>query len=153
MKIFVNGDSSYLCGRAKTEVFKYDDVMPRFKVRSSVHTIRKRYVWRQIIFKYGGKNRRFRKYPATFGWSNTIQKRYVWTQMFFKYTEEKIAVFENTQVRVDGQIRFKNATCGRRCFVNTEEKIAVFENTRPRVDEVLIQCTTACPTRLQSKTT
>ena len=80
MKIFVNGDSSYLCGRAKTEVFKYDDVMPRFKGRSSVHTNRKRYVWRQIIFKYGGKNRRFRKYPATFRWSNTIQKRYVWTQ-------------------------------------------------------------------------
>ena len=27
---FENGDSSYSSGRAKTEVFKYDDVMPRF---------------------------------------------------------------------------------------------------------------------------
>ena len=25
---FENGDVSYSCGRAKTEVFKYDDVMP-----------------------------------------------------------------------------------------------------------------------------
>ena len=93
---FENGDSSYSCGRAKTEVFKCDDVMPRFKARSSAHTIRKRYVWTQIflnteenisfvestrirvdgqiryvwtqfLFKYGGKNLRFRKYPATRG--------------------------------------------------------------------------------------
>ena len=27
---FENGDFSYSCGRAKTEVFKYDDIMPRF---------------------------------------------------------------------------------------------------------------------------
>ena len=42
---FEKRDSSYSYGRAKTEVFKYDDVMPRFKGRSSLHTIRKRYVW------------------------------------------------------------------------------------------------------------
>ena len=46
---FENGDLSYSCGRAKTEVFKYDDVMPRFGARSSAHTIRKRYVWMQIF--------------------------------------------------------------------------------------------------------
>ena len=49
MESFENGDSSYSCGRAKTEVFKYDDVMSRFKARSSTHTIRKRYVWMQIF--------------------------------------------------------------------------------------------------------
>ena len=37
-------DLSYACGRAKTKVFKYDDVMPWFKTRSSAHTIRKRYM-------------------------------------------------------------------------------------------------------------
>ena len=68
------------------------------------------------FLKYGEKNLRFRKYPATCGWSNTIQKRYVWTQIFFLNTEEKVSVFENTRLRVDGQIRFKNATCGRRFF-------------------------------------
>ena len=30
--------------------------------------------------------------------------------------EEKVSVFENTRLRVDGQIRFENATCGRRFF-------------------------------------
>ena len=100
-KTFENGDASYSCGRAKTDVFKYDDVMPMFKARSSAHTIRKRYVWTQI----------------------------------FLNTEKNTSVFENTRLRVDGQIRFKNATCGRRYFLNTEEKISVFENTRLRVDE------------------
>ena len=46
---FENGDSSYSCGRAKTEVFKYDDVMTTFKARSSAHTIRKRNVWTEIF--------------------------------------------------------------------------------------------------------
>ena len=101
MGTFENGASSYSCGRAKTEVFKYDDVMPRFKARSSAHTIRKRYVWTQI----------------------------------FLNTEKKISVFENTRLRVDSQIRFKIAMCGRRYFLNTEEKLSVFENTRLRVDE------------------
>ena len=85
VKIFENGDLSYSCERAKTRVFKYGDVMPRFQARSSAHTIRKRYVWTQILFKYGEKNLRFQKYSAMCGWSNTIQKRYVWTQVSFKY--------------------------------------------------------------------
>ena len=55
---------------------------------------------------------------------------------FFKYGE-KASVFENTRLRVVGEIRFKNATCGSRLFLNTEEKISVFENTRPRVDGAL----------------
>ena len=85
MEIFENGKSSYSHGRAKKEVFKHDDVMPRFKARSSAHTIQKRFVWMQIFLNTEKKNLRFRKYPATCGWSNTIQKRYVWTQIFFKY--------------------------------------------------------------------
>ena len=66
--------------------------------------------------------------------AHMIRKRFVWTQIFLN-TEKNISVFENTRLRVDGQIRFKNATCGRRYFLNTEEKISVFENTRLRVDE------------------
>ena len=97
---FENRDSSHSCGRAKTEVFKYDDVMPRFKARSSAHTIRKRYVWTQIFLNTEKKNLRFQKYPATCGLSNTIHKRYVWTHIFLN-TEEKISVFENTRLHVD----------------------------------------------------
>ena len=100
METFENRDVSYSCGRAKTEVFKHDDVMPRFKARSSAHTIRKRHVWTQIFLKYGEKSLRFRKYPVTCGMSNTIQKCYVWTQIFLN-KEEKIAVFENTRLHVD----------------------------------------------------
>ena len=37
VETFENGNLSYLCGWAKTEVFKYDDVMPRFWARSSAH--------------------------------------------------------------------------------------------------------------------
>ena len=55
METFVNGDVAYSCGRVKTEVFKYDDVMPRFKARSSTHTIRKRYVWTRIFLNTEGK--------------------------------------------------------------------------------------------------
>ena len=43
MQSFENGDSSYSCGRAKTEVFKYD-VMPGFRTYNP-----KRYVWTQIF--------------------------------------------------------------------------------------------------------
>ena len=92
MDTFENGDVSYSCGRAKTEVFKYDEVMPGFRARSSAHTIRKRFVWTQT----------------------------------FLYTEKKLSVFVNTLLRVDNQIRFKNATrphvafsnrmCGRTSF-------------------------------------
>ena len=49
VEIFENGDVSYSCGRAKTDVFKYDDIIPRFKARSFAHTIQKRYVWTQIF--------------------------------------------------------------------------------------------------------
>ena len=61
--------------------------MPRFKVRFSAYTIRKRYASTQIFIDM----------------------------------EKKISVFENTRIRVDGQMRFKNATCGR-SFLNMEEK-------------------------------
>ena len=60
---FENGDSSYSCGRAKTEVFKHDDIMPRFKARSSAHTIRKRHVWTQIFLNTEKKSP-FSKIPA-----------------------------------------------------------------------------------------
>ena len=52
---------------------------------------------------------------------HTIRKRYVWTQIFLS-TEEKVSVCENTRLRVDGQIRFESATCGRILFLNTEKK-------------------------------
>ena len=63
VEIFENGDSSYSCGRAKTEVLKYDEVMPRFKVCSSAHTIRKRYVCTQIFLNTEKKSQ-FSKIPG-----------------------------------------------------------------------------------------
>ena len=39
---------------------------------------------------------------------------------------------------MDGQIQFKNATCGCRFILNMEEIISVFEDTRLRVDEASI---------------
>ena len=50
--------------------------------------------------------------------------RHVDADFFFLNTEKKISVLENIRLRVDGQIRVKNATCGRRFFSNTEEKIS-----------------------------
>ena len=78
MESLENGDSSYSCGRVKTEVFKYDDLI-RFE-------------------------------NATCG------------RRFFLNMEKETSVFENTRLRVDGQIRFKNVTCGRSLFLNTEKK-------------------------------
>ena len=37
---------------------------------------------------------------------------------FFLNTEKKSSVFENSRLRKDGQIRSKNAACGRRFFKN-----------------------------------
>ena len=54
-------------------------------------------------------------------------------RFFILNTEEEVCVFENTQLRVDGQIRFENATCGRR-FFKYVENISVFEKTRLDVD-------------------
>ena len=89
VKSFENGDSSYSCGRGKTEVSKYDDIITRFVARSSPHTIRKRCEWTQI-FLNTKKTLRFRKYPTTGGRSNTIQKCYEWLQgFFFKYGGKK----------------------------------------------------------------
>ena len=48
VEIFENGDVLYSFGWAKTEVFKYDDVMPRILAGSSAHTTRK-YVRIQIL--------------------------------------------------------------------------------------------------------
>ena len=41
---------------------------------------------------------------------------------------------------MDDQIRFNNATCGRRFFLNTEENTSVFESTWLRVDEAFYCC-------------
>ena len=98
MEIFENGDSSYSRGRAKTEVFKYDDVMPGFKL-ALPHIRFENVMCGRRFFKYEKKSLCFRKYPATCGWSNTIQKRYVWTQIFLN-TGEKISILENTRPRV-----------------------------------------------------
>ena len=75
---FENGDSSYSCERAKTEVFKYDDIMPRFKACSSAHMIQKCYVWMQIFL-----NVRRKKPP----FSNILS--YVWT---VKYDSKMLCV-------------------------------------------------------------
>ena len=88
---FENGDSSYsyACGRLKTEVFKYHDVMPRFKARSSAHTIRKRYVWTQIFLNMEKKSP-FSKIPG-----------YVW-----------MVIYDSKTLRVDAdflQIRRKKS--------------------------------------------
>ena len=40
----------------------------------------------------------------------------------FLNREKKISVLENTRLHVNGQIRFKNATCGRRHFLNKAKK-------------------------------
>ena len=66
--------------------------------------------------------------------AHTIRKRYLWTQIFLN-AEKKISVFKNTRLRADGQIRFKNAVCGRRFFFQIRRKISPFsKNTRLRVD-------------------
>ena len=81
---FGNGDSLYLCGRAKTEVSKYDDVLPKFRARS-LH---------------------IQLEDATNGRRSVLN------------TKKKYPLFSknNTRLRVDGQIGFKTATCGRRFF-------------------------------------
>ena len=56
---FENGDSLYSCGRAKTEVFKYDDVVPRFRTYDS-KTLRVD----ADFFKYGEKKSPFSKIPG-----------------------------------------------------------------------------------------
>ena len=68
----------------------------------------------------------------------------------FLNTEKNTSVFENTRLPVDGQIRFKNATCGRRLFLNTEKKspfskIPGYVWTRP-LDLALVgvDCTHFC---------
>ena len=86
METFENADSSYSCGRgrAKTEVFKYDDVMHRFRL--ALPHIRNATCARAQIFLNTEKKPPFSKIPvATCRRSNTIQKRYLWTQVFFKY--------------------------------------------------------------------
>ena len=44
----------------------------------------------------------------------TFDSKY--TDFFLVYMEEKVSFFENIRLCVDGQIRFENATCGRRFF-------------------------------------
>ena len=100
MESFENGDSSYSCGRLKTEVFKYDDVMSRFKRCSSAHTIRKRYVWTQI-FLNTEKKPPFSKIPG-----------YVWT---VKYDSKTLRVDADFFKYGGKNLRFRKYpdTCGR----------------------------------------
>ena len=60
-------------------MFKYDDVMPRFKARSSAHTIQKRYVWTEIFLDTEKKISVFENTQLRVDSQITIQKRYVWT--------------------------------------------------------------------------
>ena len=100
VEIFENGDLSYSCGRAKTEVFKYDDIMPRFKVRSSAHTNQKLYVWTQI-FSNTKKKSPFSKIPG-----------YVW---MVKYDSKTLGVDAKFCKYGGKNLRFRkySATCGR----------------------------------------
>ena len=86
--------------------------MPWFKACSSAHTIRKRYMWTQIFLNTEKKSP-FSKIPGYVWMVKYDSKTLRVDADFFKYGE-KISVFKNTRLRVDGQIRFKNATCGRR---------------------------------------
>ena len=75
--------------------------------------------------------------------AHTSRKRYVWMQIYFKHGK-KISIIENTRIRVDDQIQFKNATCGRRSFLNMEGKISVFESIRLGVNKTLLIFTQIC---------
>ena len=128
VEIFENGDLSYSCGRAKTEVFKYDGVMPTISdnnigewlpfppdpLPNVVLQVQKN-IERKVdiivaTLKEGKRGRAFVwRWPETFGWdcrfkarssAHTNRKRYMWTQIFLN-TEKKISVFENTRLRVD----------------------------------------------------
>ena len=59
------------------------------------------------VFKYDDAMPRFYARSS----AHTIRKAQIYLN-----TEEKVSVFENTRLRVDGQIRFENTTCGRRFF-------------------------------------
>ena len=55
------------------------------------------------------------------------------TKVFKDDDVGKISVFENTRLRVEGQIRFENARCVRRLF-KYRKKASVLEITRLRVE-------------------
>ena len=101
VETFENGDSLYPCGRTKTEVFKYDDVIPRFDVHSSAHTIRKRYVWLQIFLNTEKKTLRFSKIPGHVCTVKYDSKTLRLDAGFVLNTEGNLSVFENTGLRVD----------------------------------------------------
>ena len=130
METFENGDVSYSCGRAKTEVFKHALQGWRL-LKTGMHRIRA-----------DGRKRRFSNAMTSCLGSRLALPHIrfedaMCRRKFFKY-EEKTSNFENTRLRVDGQIRFKKRYVWTQIFFfNTEEKISVFENTRLRVDEAL----------------
>ena len=82
---FASKGSSYSCGRAKTEVFKYHvTVMPRFQTRSFEDA---------DFFKYGEKESPFSKIPG-YVWAIKYDKRLRVDADFLRYGE-KISVSEN----------------------------------------------------------
>ena len=95
METFENGDLLCECGRAKTEVFKYDDVLPKFQARYSPHTIRKRYVC-----------------PDTDFFLKTEKRISIFEHSTGRCLDGQIR-FENVTLRVDA------------VFLNTETKISV----------------------------
>ena len=84
----------------RPEVYKYVDIMPRFKARSSARTIRKRYVWTQIFLNTAKKVSVFENtrlcVDGQLQFKNAIKCR----RRFFFNTEGKISVFENTCTRL-----------------------------------------------------
>ena len=100
VEIFENGDLSYSCGRAKTEVFKYDDVMPRFEARSSARMVRKCFVW-TLIFLNTEEKVTFSKKPGCV-WTVRYDSKalrvdaYVWSSLLHASLKHEI------QHRVNG---------------------------------------------------
>ena len=73
-------------------------------------------------FKYDDVMPRFEARSS----ARMVRKCFVWTLIFFKH-RGKSYVFENTWMRVDSQIRFESATCGR---IRVELSVTCISKTR-----------------------
>ena len=89
----VNAGHSFKCGRMKTEVFEYDDVI---HTTSIMHTL-----WGVLSY--------FHCLVFSYGRAKTIRIRFVWTRIFLKTEEKKSAWFsKKKRIRAD-RARVSNA--------------------------------------------
>ena len=79
VKIFENAGHSFTCGRMKTEVFEYDDVI---HTTSIMHTL-----WGVLSY--------FHCLVFSYGRAKTIRIRFVWTGIFLKTEGKKSRKFSN----------------------------------------------------------